>query len=68
LSSTNALAFGRLAQKRIALKQNKPKGVWESADWLSRYATNLAPDDPEVGQIRRAVVEKLGGNPGSTKP
>jgi hypothetical protein len=68
LSFPNALAYGRLAQKCIALKQNKPKGVWESADWLSRYATNLAPDDPEVGQIRRAVVEKLGGNPGSTKP
>jgi WD40 repeat protein len=58
LSATNALAFARLAQKLIATKRTK-QGTWEDADWFSRYATNLAPHDAEVLQIREVVVKKL---------
>ena len=32
----------------------------EDAEWFSRYATKLGPDDPEVQQIRQSVLEKIG--------
>jgi eukaryotic-like serine/threonine-protein kinase len=68
LSSTNALAFARLAQQLITTNQYIRAFVPEEAEWFSRYATNLAPLDPEVEQIRQAVLERLQSSPASPKP
>ena len=59
LSSTNALAFARLAQNLITTNQVLRAGSLEDAEWFSRYATNLAPNDLVIRQIRESVVEKL---------
>jgi WD40 repeat protein len=58
LSATNALAFARMARRLLATNQ-ADQTVPENAEWFSRYAANLAPNDPEVRQIREAVVEKV---------
>jgi eukaryotic-like serine/threonine-protein kinase len=68
LSSTNALAFARLAQQLVTTNQYIRAFVPEEAEWFSRYATNLAPLDPEVREIRQAVLERLQGSPSSPKP
>jgi hypothetical protein len=61
LCATNALAFGRLAAKLSTSRSgpHKARTVPEDADWFSRYATNLVPNDPEIRQIRESVVKKL---------
>jgi WD40 repeat protein len=68
LSSTNALAFARLAQQLIATNQTVRAEALKDAEWFSRYATNLAPHDLETGQIRKAVLESLRINPIPPKP
>jgi hypothetical protein len=65
LSSTNAVAFARLASRLVALSSAR-SNARQDAEWFSRYATNLAPDNPEVRQIRQSVVEQIRrkeGNP-----
>jgi WD40 repeat protein len=59
LSSTNGLAFARLAQQLIATNQTVRGEALKDAEWFSRYATNLAPNDLEVRGIRQSVLEKL---------
>jgi hypothetical protein len=59
LSSTNALAFARLAQKLVATNQAVRSEAMEKAEWFSRYATHLAPNDPEILRIRQTVMEQV---------
>ena len=71
LSPTNAMAFARFAEQlfptdegasdRAALFFNRHPRVirMRDADWFSRYATNLAPPDPEIRLIRESVAENL---------
>jgi dipeptidyl aminopeptidase/acylaminoacyl peptidase len=59
LSSTNAMAFARLAQQLVAPSHVVRTEAWNDADWFSRYATNLAPADPEIRQIRESIVQRL---------
>jgi len=59
LSSTNALAFARLAQQLVATNQTVKAEVLEDAEWFSRYATNLAPTDPEVRLIRESIAQRV---------
>jgi dipeptidyl aminopeptidase/acylaminoacyl peptidase len=60
LSPTNALATARLAKQALAQdpKEN-PRRVGE-ADFYSRRAVALAPNEPEVLRIRAEVVERIG--------
>ena len=60
LSPTNALATARLAKQILAQdpKEN-PRRVGE-ADFFSRRAVELAPNEPEVLQSRTEVVQRLG--------
>jgi hypothetical protein len=59
LSSTNALAFARLAQQLVATNQTVRAGTLEDAEWFSRYATNQAANDLEVCRIRQFVLEEI---------
>jgi WD40 repeat protein len=62
LCATNALAFARLAESLTTSQRSgshKRRAFPEDAEWFSRYATNLAPADPEVLRIRESVVQKL---------
>jgi len=62
LSGTNALAFARRAENLsvpFKLGPHFARAIPEDAEWFSRYATNLAPNDREVRQIRKTVVETL---------
>jgi len=59
LSSTNALAFARLAQQLIATNQIVGTEAWEDAEWFSRHATNLAPTDPEIRLIRESIAQRI---------
>ena len=59
LSSTNALAFARLAQQLIATNQTVGAEALEDAEWFSRYATNLAPTDPEIRLIRESIAQRI---------
>ena len=59
ISPTNALAFAHLAQRLSTRSRAAYPRAAAEADWLSQYAAKLAPDDPEVRQIRETVVEKL---------
>jgi hypothetical protein len=56
LSSTNALAFARLAQQLIATNQTTRAHALKDAEWFSRYATNLAASDVQIRQIRESVL------------
>ena len=60
LSPTTGLAFARLALQVLAqdLKVN-PRKIGE-ADFFSRHAVKLSPDDAEVARIRAEVVERTG--------
>jgi len=60
ISGTNALAFARQARSLTLSKPPFEPGTLEDADWLSRYALELAPRDEEVQKIRREVIAKLG--------
>jgi len=68
LSATNALAFARLAQQLTATNRTVRAREFEDAEWFSRYATNLAPNDPEVQRIRGVVVETLRRNKSFVTP
>jgi hypothetical protein len=59
LSPTNGLAFARLAFRVLEQddKEN-PRRVGE-ADFYSRYAVRLAPNDQEVLKIRAEIQEKV---------
>jgi hypothetical protein len=59
LSSTNALAFARFAQQLIAKNQNVKAEALKDAEWFSRYATNLAPTDPEIRLIRESIAQRV---------
>ena len=63
LSAANALAFARYAENLSTVQKAGPyraDPIPEDAEWFSRYATNLAPNDPEILQIRASVMEQLG--------
>ena len=70
LSPTNAFAFARRAQALASSKQpridNFRPAVDElpNADWFSRYATNLAPSDPEIRLIRESIAQRIPSWPG----
>ncbi len=67
LCATNAVAFARLAENLSAVQRSGPhrwQAIPEDADWFSRYATNLAPGDPAIRQIRETVSERLRGTAG----
>jgi eukaryotic-like serine/threonine-protein kinase len=66
LSSTNALAFARLAQQLIATNQTVGGEALEDAEWFSRYATNLAPTDPQIRLIRESIAQRI--PPGGSDP
>jgi WD40 repeat protein len=53
LSPTNGLAFARRALFR------PPVDALPNADWFSRYATNLAPTNPEIHLIRESIAQKI---------
>ena len=59
LSSTDALAFARLAQQLVAPNQKVKAAAWKDAEWFSRYATNLAPTDPEIRRIRESIAQRI---------
>src|SRR5207302_7483525 len=59
LSSTNALAFARLAQQLVAPNQTVGAEALKDAEWFSRYATNLAPTDPEIRLIRESIAQRV---------
>lgn len=59
VSSTNAMAIALLAKIFAGSQPPVAPGTYEDADWLSRYAATLAPDDTKVQEIRAAVMEKL---------
>ena len=56
-SPTNSLAYARLAKAVLAepLAQN-PRRAGE-AEFFSRYALKLSPDDPEVMKIRAEFIK-----------
>jgi hypothetical protein len=71
LSVTNAIAFARLAENLSTTQKSGPhqaRAFPEDAEWFSRYATNLAPSDPEVRRIRGSVIETLQRSTNSSKP
>jgi eukaryotic-like serine/threonine-protein kinase len=59
LSSTSALAFARLAQQLVATNQAVKTAALKDAEWFSRYATDLAPTDPEIRLIRESIVQRI---------
>jgi WD40 repeat protein/serine/threonine protein kinase len=62
LSGTNVIAFARYAEHLSTshkLGRFTTRAVPEDAEWFSRYATNLAPNDPEALRIRGQVFERL---------
>jgi hypothetical protein len=59
LSPTNGLAFARLAKCILAQKdEDNPRRVGE-ADFFSRYAVKLAPQDAEVAKIQAEIAAQL---------
>jgi WD40 repeat protein len=70
LSGTNAIAFARYAEHLSATHKLGPyttRALPEDAEWFSRYATNLAPNDPEALRIRGQVLERLSAMTNSPK-
>jgi hypothetical protein len=62
LSPTNALAFARRALQLASSGRQRFRpqvDALPNADWFSRYATNLAPTDPEIRLIRESVAQKI---------
>jgi hypothetical protein len=65
LSPTNALAFSlralTLASRTYSRvpQSSPPVDPLPSADWFSRYATNLAPTDPIVGLIQQSIAQRI---------
>jgi hypothetical protein len=59
LGPTNGLAFARLAVQVLAQSdRDNPRRVGE-ADFYSRYALKLAPQDAEVAKIRSRIEEHI---------
>jgi hypothetical protein len=59
LSPTNGLAYARLARQVLAQSdKDNPRRVGE-ADFFSRRAVELSPDDPEVQQIRSEIERQV---------
>jgi WD40 repeat protein len=59
LAPTNGLAFARLAKQVLAQdEKTNPRRVGE-ADFLSRHAVKLAPQDAEVAKIRAKIEERI---------
>lgn len=65
LSPANALAFARRAQAldwslhHHVFHFRPPADAPSNADWFSRYATNLAPSDPEIRLIRESIAQRI---------
>jgi hypothetical protein len=58
-SPNNALAYARLAkQVRAQNDKDNPRRAGE-ADFFSRYAIKLAPQDPEVAKIRAEIAAQI---------
>jgi hypothetical protein len=59
LSPTNAPAAARLALKILEQgPMRNPRRAGE-ADWLSRYALELAPEDPSLIPMRKEIVARI---------
>ena len=59
LAPTNGLAFARLAKQVLGQSEkDNPRRVGE-ADFFSRYAVKLAPQDAEVAKIRAEIAAQL---------
>jgi len=58
LSLTNGLAYARLAVQRLNALPNSAHARAE-ADFFSRYALKLAPDNEEAREIRQRIIERL---------
>jgi len=62
LNTTNALAFARLADNLSQAQKSGPHrapAMPKDAEWFSRYATNLAPNNPEILNLRKVVLERV---------
>jgi hypothetical protein len=71
LSPTNVIAFTGYAENLSAIQISGPRrarAVPEDAEWFSRYATNLAPNNPEALQIRTLVLQRLKSATNAPKP
>lgn len=63
LSPTNGLAFARLARQTLAQDaKDNPRRIGE-ADFFSRRAIELSPNDPEVQRIRAEIAEQIKNAP-----
>jgi hypothetical protein len=63
LSPTNGLAFARLAKQILAQNERaNPHRVGE-ADFFSRHAVKLGPQDAEVAKIRAEIEEQIKRQP-----
>ena len=65
LSPTNGVAFAKLAARVLQQGNQENPDPGETlqhlgeADFYSRYAVKLAPNDPEVARIRAEIQSKL---------
>jgi hypothetical protein len=59
MSPTNALAHARLALSFLKEMDSQDESRWQTADFLSRRALQLAPDDSEVKHIRREIENRM---------
>jgi WD40 repeat protein/tRNA A-37 threonylcarbamoyl transferase component Bud32 len=65
LSPTNGLAFARLARAVVAQERHDNPHWLGEADFYSRHAARLSPNDTEVQEIRGEVEQAVKG---ATKP
>jgi hypothetical protein len=56
LSPTNAMTFAALARKLLADEAMAPPDRMAEAEWLSRFASRLAPHDPEIAEVRARIL------------
>jgi WD40 repeat protein/serine/threonine protein kinase len=59
LSPTNGLTFARLAWRVLEQDEKDNPGRVGEADFLSRRAVGLSPNDPEVRRVRSEIVMSL---------
>ena len=62
LSPANATVLARLALRIMAPSPTNDLRLCAHAEWLSRRAAELSPQDPEVRQIRAQVAAQLGAS------
>ena len=59
LAPNNTPTLARLAKQLVREKSRQNSDYWEEADFLIKRAVALAPNDPEVLQIREEIAESL---------